>query len=905
MPKTDAYLVRYSTGRGRNLSKTKERALPRPQFIDQFREPQRTAERMRDYDRMSEDEQKVLKAVAGWFFRAQTEGGVRNAKSARPSDILTFDFDYPSVEFFERMCRREIMPGLRWFLHTSRRHRDGKPRFRLFVFLERPVPNDLYMPVSRIVAQMFDPDMEFVDRVSFRPAQLMFMPTASKDQEYVFVENDGEDLDWEDALDTFQLVKGDWRDVSNLPKTEGERLRVTADKMEDPTEKTGPVGDFCRAFNIFEAIEHFDLPYDEADGSWSKPRFTYRGGTTTNGVEVHEEGLFLTSYHGSDPVGDMTVNAFDLVRIHLFGELDEDKHQDLPITQRPSWTNMIARIQEEPRYKEQVLLSRYDLKAMNEDFDDEGAGFDEESKVEIIDDDEEISALVGPAKNGKAHEAAKSEIMVSATANDAVGRITIKRAKKPKPDDKWMGSLQLTKDGVIIANLPNVAKVIQNDLRMREAVAYNGFVERVVALTPIRSKMSFIPDLKVHDPINGDTWEDIHTTALRGIVESENGPGLGGYGFKVADRDIDGAIELSARTNTIHPAREYFDSLTPGPRARAEGLLIDYFGVANTPYHRECAWKLLVACIARIYEPGHKFDQVPVFISPQGWRKSTFIEILSRGWFGELSANFDEPAKLVEQMLGCMMMEIAEVSNITRSRTEDAKAFLSARATTVRLAWARRVKTFKRQCVFVGSTNDDQFLQDDTGNRRFWPIYLQKPADTDKLLAEIDLIWASALGIYRAMREKQPHGDLPLALGPDAIKEALRYQERARLLNETDKFVEKLAEWADRKIDPGDELGPVNEGFNEVKEYRHRTRICIAEARDAMDLPVRGGDRRESNHIGKALRKLGFAPREEETTQRHWKYGKVEFFYPTKELLDRWAEEDGEIPADDTGLDLV
>lgn len=879
MPKTDPLVVRYSSGRGKNLGKTKEHALPIERFIDLFREPHRTGERTKEYDRMSEDDQKTLKGVAGWFFRAQTEGGVRNAKSARPSDVLTFDFDYPSEEYFERMLNREIMPGIRWWLHTSRRHRPGKPRFRLFVPTPKPLPNDLYMPVSRIVAKLFDPDMEFVDRVSFRPAQLMFMPTASKDQEFIFFENNpGSYIDWQSEVEDYVAVHGDYLDVNNLPKTEGERLRVTAEKMEDPTEKKGPVGDFCRAFDIFEAIDHFDLPYDPVDGNWTKPRYTYREGTTTNGVEVHEDGLFLTSYHGSDPVGDMTVNAFDLVRIHLYGEADEDADLDKPIAQRPSWKNMMERIQDEPAYIAQVVASRYDMDAINEDFDEADANYNSEDDepVEVeADEEDEIEDLVG------------QKVEATAPQRDAKPDRELKKAVKPKPKKDWISDLELTMDGKIISNLPNVAQIFANDLRIRDSIEYNEFTKRVVTRRSLRTKLPYIHSFHVQDPVNGEAFEDGHMISIRGLLESPNGAGKVGYGLRsVADRDIKGAVVNHALANAFHPVREYLNARDHDGEARAESMFIDYLGCPDTPYYRAAARLWLIAAVTRAFEPGHKFDYVPILSGPQGIRKSSFFRVLAKDWFGELASDFGNDKAMVEAMAGHWIMEMPELSSMTRSTNESCKHFISSTSTQVRLSYAQWESVHLRQCIFAGTTNDETYLLDKTGNRRFWPIpVMVSQIDTDKLAANVDQIWAEAMVWYREMREAQPKGTLPLYMKDEAAQaEAMQLQEAARVPTEADAYADLIRPWLDQEVLPDD-----YDDFSQKDAVKkHRAFVTIA---DVWTLAMENAPKltqTDSRQVGAALRLCGWQPH----GMKRFGDGVRKVFIPTDDTLRRWGVSD-------------
>lgn len=879
--KNDTFVVRFSTGTGRNFGKAKNTSKSLKTFRDMFRKPLVTNERMKDFLKLPDKDQGHLKGIAGWFYRTQVDGPKRNRGSGLPSDMVTLDFDYATPEYLRSICDGEIMTGYEWFLHTSRRHTEEKPRFRLFVILSEPVPNDLYGPVSRIVAQHFDPDMVHVDKVSFRPAQMMFMPTLSKDGEFVFHENNGELLDWSEMLDIYETTKGDWRDITQLPQVEGENAREVAEKAEDPTEKKGIVGDFCRAYNVMEAIDAFDLPYKEVDDYSGKPRYTYLGGTTTNGAEVQDDGLFLYSHHGSDPVSDMLVNAFDLVRIHKFGEKDEKfDAEGKPMHQRPSFKAMVESLEHDEKYKAQVVASRYDIDAINEDFDDAMAEMGDEIEIE----DPEIDDLVGAPPKRETVEVHRED------AAD-LGPTTQKRVKKAPPPKDWIQGLQLTQDGVIVANSPNVAQIIQNDKRTRESVEFNEFTERVVSRHALRTRMPFVCDFGITDPVNGDVWEDIHTTAVRAMIESENGPGKTGYGFKVSDRDMDAGIELAARQARFHPVREYLESLPFAPPSIAESLFVRFMGCPDTPYHRECARLFLVGAVARVYEPGHKFDFVPILFGAQGKRKSTFCRILACDFHGELKANFSDENKLVEQMTGGWILEMPELGSITRSQVEDAKAFVSATSSHVRLAWARRSKVYKRQCVFIGSTNDEEFLIDNTGNRRWWPIKVSADMiDTDLLLTERNAIWGAAVAIYKEMRAAKPHGDLDLTFrDPEALAEAEALQEQTRISSEMDHYAEIIEPWLDRKVTAD------AEGFDEL---HHRRFVTISEVwTDALEQNNRASPT-DLRVVGKALRKCGWAPA---PSPKKIGGASVKVFVPNDAVKQKWKE----MAEEESGEDLV
>lgn len=907
----DNHIIRYAAGTGRNFGKATNYTKSLKSFISDFQKPTVTGEKFREYLRMSDKDQQHLKSVNGWIYRTQVDGPVRNRGSGLPSDIITFDFDYATPEYLAEIRSGRVCPEWEWFIHTSRRHTEEKPRFRMFIFVAQPIPNDLYPAVSRIIAQKFDPDMSHVDKVSFRPAQMMFRPTTSKDGEFVFHRNRGALLDWQEELDIFELARGDWRNLENLPTTPGERLRETADKAEDPTTKQGPVGDFCRAYDVPAAIDKFlSHKYAPVDDFTGKPRYTYLGGTTTNGAEVQDDGLFLYSHHGSDPCSDMLVNSFDLVRIHLYGSEDDKIDEDTPMAKRPSFKSMVEFISNDEGYRKAVIASRYDSAAMSADFTDEMA----EGEVEVDEDHErkapdwpERASGVAQAKiadfDDEEDDEIESLVGTPVTRNAKGEPISLvqklQRKRKPAPPKDWITDLELTMQGDIISNSPNLAQIILNDLRLRNSIEFNDFHGRIVSREPIKTKMPFVATYSVDDEVNGEPVQDHHLFAIRMMLEAPNGPGKAGYGLRtVTDRDLTSAVETVARLNSFHPVREYLSAVRWDGIERVDTLFIKYMGCPDTPYHREIGRLFLIGAVSRIFEPGHKFDYVPILCGAQGKRKSTWISVLAKNWFGELKADFDDEKTLVEQMMGKFIMEMPELSSMGRSQVEDAKAFVSGTESNVRLSYGKLPRLFKRQCVFIGSTNDDEYLIDRTGNRRWWPVNVTVPMiDTDKLAREVDLIWAEAVLLYHHMRSIQPRGTLPLSLTKAAMQEAVGLQEAARVETEADSYTEALRGWADRLVEP--------EGFDDfdhattAPKLQHRKFVTVHQAwTEGLGMGVKT-TMTDSRNIGRALRSLGWAP-SGKASRASGVVAKA--FYPTPALLARWKEQDLKAKSDD---DLV
>lgn len=794
MPLTPNTPVKLSVGDSRNKGKVINHVWPWSKLLQMLEKPHRTPETQRDFKSFALERKINLKGAAGYWMRSQNEDGHRKRGNSLPGTLITLDFDYATQSYFEKVRNGELAVGYGYAIHTSRSHTEENPRFRMILVCSEEYTEDDYERISRIVAFQMDPKMEFVDKVSFRSAQMMFKPTASKDQDYVFAEIKGELVDWRAELDIYETAYGDPYNIQNLPRCVGElNLRETAEKAENPTEKTGPVGTFCRAYDVETAIAQFELPYEPVSEITGKPRYTYTGGSTRNGAEVQDGGLFLYSHHGTDPVADMLVNAFDLVRIHKFGRLDEEKDlTDVPMKDHPSWKSMMELCKGDPDYKAQQLEEKYDVEAMFNDLPEA-----EHYEATQSREDQAIADLVGDPDEVETPPKDDSfEAVVDGAIHlNAFGEPVLKgqRRRKPPVQKGWTTELDTTDEGKVKNSSFNMALLLQSDARFRDSIAYNQFTQAVTLLRPVGSKHPAIPTMEPENRLTGDPWEDHMDATLHVILSAPNGPGKPGWGITPVDKNVQNGVLMCARSNQFHPIREVLNSFKPDPLARAEMLFVDYLGCPDTPYYREAARIWMIGAVARIFEPGCKFDSVPVLYGPQGCGKSTFIKRLALGFFGELTASFSEEQKLVEQMRGNWIMEIAELVSMVRAEVEHAKSFLSATHNQVRMAYAKHEQRFMRQCVFMGSTNKSDFLKDETGGRRYLPIeVLTAKIDVARLIRNLPGLWADALRMYLEMREAQPEGELPLFLDGEAHKEALHLQDVATRDGDTHYLAEEI-----------------------------------------------------------------------------------------------------------------
>lgn len=316
---------------------------------------------LEEYRALHIDKQNKLKDV-GSFVGGPFKDGIRKLDHLIQRSIVTLDIDSAKPKQI-KFLKNELseVNELEFFGSTTRKHTKEAPRWRLVFPLTRPLSVEEYGPVSRILASKLlrteAESMDAVDDVSYLPAQVMYWPSVCKEAEFDSLHNPGSLLDPDELLSQFESDVGDWRDWTLLPYSEerGKKRPATGKKAEDPRTKKGVIGAFCRAYSVEDAIaEYLPDTYIPGDEHSSKPRYTYVHGSSSNGAVVEDDGLFLYSHHGTDPCAARLVNAFDLVRIHLFGELDHDSPEDSSATELPSFQKMKKLVLEDDLAKEEL-----------------------------------------------------------------------------------------------------------------------------------------------------------------------------------------------------------------------------------------------------------------------------------------------------------------------------------------------------------------------------------------------------------------------------------------------------------------------------------------------------------------------------------------------------------------------
>lgn len=322
---------------------------------ERLRTPTRGAESVAEYLRLQKPQQDTLKDVGG-FVAGSLRGARRKADCVTGRDLVTLDLDRIPPGGTDDILRRAEGLGCGYCVYSTRKHRPDAPRLRLLLPLDRTVTADEYEPIARKAAEILDPSMEPFDPTTFQASRLMYWPSCCSDGEFVHQYADRALL----CADGVLQLYSDWRDIMQWPQVPGAQNAHAklAAKQGDPLAKPGIVGAFCRCYNVCDAMGTFlsgvYTPTDMLD------RYTFAGGSTTGGAIVYEGGQYLYSHHATDPAGGRLNNAFDLVRRHRFGELDEDAKPDTPVNKLPSFAAMAQLARQDRKVASKMDAERYE-----------------------------------------------------------------------------------------------------------------------------------------------------------------------------------------------------------------------------------------------------------------------------------------------------------------------------------------------------------------------------------------------------------------------------------------------------------------------------------------------------------------------------------------------------------------
>lgn len=347
-------VIQISAAGSRKATRWPAQELLWSELADRLRLPVRGTETLAEYLSWKKGRQDDAKDVGGFVAGTLAEGR-RKAGCVAGRDVITLDLDNIPAGGTEDVLRRIAGLGCGYCVYSTRKHEAARPRLRILLPLSRTCSADEYEPIARRLAAWIGIDL--CDPSTFEASRLMYWPSCCADSQYIYAAEDKPLLDTDGVLATY----GDWRDMAAWPQVPGapERTARLAAKQEDPTAKNGVVGAFCRIYDVYRAMADLIpgeyIPCDDSDGS----RLTYAGGSTTGGAVVYDGGKYLYSHHATDPAGGKLCNAFDLVRLHKYGALDDDAKPDTPVNKLPSFVEMCRFAVADPQVTHLLDTERY------------------------------------------------------------------------------------------------------------------------------------------------------------------------------------------------------------------------------------------------------------------------------------------------------------------------------------------------------------------------------------------------------------------------------------------------------------------------------------------------------------------------------------------------------------------
>ena len=327
--------ITITTGASRRATQWLPQTLMLSEFYTRLSLPERGEETLAEYMALSKGQQDDLKDKGG-FVGGTLSGTRRKANAVTGRDLITLDLDNIPAGGTDAVLKRLESLGCGYCVYSTRKHMPAAPRLRIIFPLDRTCTADEYEPLARKMAEYIG--MELADQTTFEAVRLMYWPSCCKDSQYIYHYEDRPLLAVDGLLGTYE----DWHDITSWPALPGAAaLARPAAKQGDPLAKSGVVGAFCRTYDIEAAMAAF-LPGVYTPVDTMPGRYTFTGGSTTGGAVLYDSGKFLYSHHATDPCSGKLVNSFDMVRLHRFGDLDDDAAPGTPVNRLPSYAAMSA-----------------------------------------------------------------------------------------------------------------------------------------------------------------------------------------------------------------------------------------------------------------------------------------------------------------------------------------------------------------------------------------------------------------------------------------------------------------------------------------------------------------------------------------------------------------------------------
>lgn len=327
-------------------------------------------------------------------------------------------------------------------------------------------------------------------------------------------------------------------------------------------------------------------------------------------------------------------------------------------------------------------------------------------------------------------------ILIDERYDEAGAAFTDPDEPETEEGESWRTKLTLNKDGKAAKTTENIRIILENDPGLAGRLHLDEFSGSELVTAPLKWDRDRTEQER--------RWTDTDDASLRCYLESA-------FGIAGKDKIMD-ATQVCFKAHAVNKVRDYLEALQWDGIPRVDTLLVDYFGVTDNAYTRESTRRMLTGAVMRVFRPGGKYDEMMIIIGPQGTLKSTFLAKLGGEWYSDSLYTFEgkDAAELIQ---GNWIIEVPELAGMNKSELNDVKQFLSKTDDKYRAAYARRVKSEPRRCVFFGTTNDSEFLRDVTGNRRFYPVEINLSRAAKSVARELDTerdqIWAEAVQLFK------------------------------------------------------------------------------------------------------------------------------------------------------------
>ena len=722
-----------ATGRSRFDRTWRNTEMTWRELRDRLADCRDTGETMAEYRAMSRERQTQLKDVGG-FVGGYLHNGIRRAANVERRSVVTLDYDEFHAGRLDDV--RRALPAL-WALHSTHKHREDAWRVRLVVPLSRDVTPDEYGAVARRVAERIG--FDGIDRTTFEPCRLMFWPSRSTDAPWLFEEGVGESmLDVESVLASYT----DWRDQSAWPMLPGEEeaLRLFSIPATPGGADTGKAGepeiDRKEAEKIYAALL----------------RSGQRAGDPREKNNI--VGTFCRCYTIGEAIASYLPEVYTPAGRNRWTHAGSSTHGGA--VELDGGRFLYSFHATDPQQGK--LLNSWDL-VREHRFGHLDSGVPRETRSGRLPSFKAMEELAMESTSVKLLLAKeRRERQVSDFDGMETGE-----GYTAKPDEEWErieSSLPWNKDGSVKSTITAAATILMNDPELKGKLRYNEFSGMIDVFGELPWKRA-----------KGEFWTNNDESCLRAWFDQK-------YGITGKEKIAD-AFTKAVTATSYHPIKDYLWSLEWDGKKRLGRLFPDIIGAADTPLNRRLGELIFGAAVTRIFMPGAKFDYFVIVQGPEGTGKSTLFQKMAGKWFSD-SVTTIEGKEGMEAIQGVWIAEIGELIGVKRSETAAVKGFISRLEDKFRPAYGRVREVRPRQCVIVGTTNEELFLRGvGTGNRRS-PVVEVRP-ELRKITEWVgdwvdqwrDQLWAEAVALYK--------GGMPLYLDEAEEREARKTQEAHNL----------------------------------------------------------------------------------------------------------------------------